>query len=373
MVASQPGTDESRSIEDHRPSVSRCCGIRKDLARPLPEPAVGELDLPDRHTCRGRRGRAAGRGNRSSSRRCRPRAASGRPTPRSPRSRGARPGGNTRAAPATAWAAACGARDHSTMTSCLPTYRPRCRSFAFTPCSSMSPSSRGFRHAEYCSHSALPQRDRLLGGVELAVRGRLRLARIAAGELGVQMRDLFAHDLGDGRALARREIRGGERAQLAAHRLVERRDGRDQKRLGPALGPVRVRECERRNGVRPSGFAGIVWPVRRRPASGRKRCGPRTACPSAIELPGQPPVLRRHRLCAVGEAPLIAQSRRGRSRRSSRRRWVAGHAPPGGERQREYSASACAECSLGAADRRLVDCAVTNRCLHPRGRADPPH
>ena len=56
---------------------------------------------------------------------------------------------------------------------------------------------------------SLPQRDRLLGGVELAVRGGLRLAGIAAGELGVQMRDLLAHHFGDGRALARRKIRGG--------------------------------------------------------------------------------------------------------------------------------------------------------------------
>ena len=36
---------------------------------------------------------------------------------------------------------------------------------------------------------ALPQRDRLVGGLELAIDRRLRLARIAARELGVQMGD----------------------------------------------------------------------------------------------------------------------------------------------------------------------------------------
>ena len=67
---------------------------------------------------------------------------------------------------------------------------------------------------------------RLLGGVELALRGGLRLARVAAGELGVQVRDLLAHHLGDGRALARREVGRRQRAQLPAHRLVQRRDAR---------------------------------------------------------------------------------------------------------------------------------------------------
>ena len=103
-----------------------------------------------------------------------------------------------------------------------------------TPCSSMSPSSSGFRHAEYCSHSALPQRDRLFGGFELAVGGRLRLAGVAARELGVQVGDLVAHHFGDGRALARREVGRRQRAQLTAHRFVERRDRRDAAATSPS-------------------------------------------------------------------------------------------------------------------------------------------
>ena len=74
-------------------------------------------------------------------------------------------------------------------------------SWASRPCSSGSPSSSGFRHAEYCSHEALPQRDRLLGGLQFAIDRRLALARVPARELRVQMRDEIAQHLGDGRAL----------------------------------------------------------------------------------------------------------------------------------------------------------------------------
>ena len=65
---------------------------------------------------------------------------------------------------------------------------------------------------------ALPQRDRLQRRVLLAVRRRLRLAGIPARELGVQVRDLVAHHLGDRRALARREVGVGHRPQLAEDR-----------------------------------------------------------------------------------------------------------------------------------------------------------
>ena len=67
----------------------------------------------------------------------------------------------------------------------------------------------------------LPQRDRLLGGLELALRRRLRLAGVAAREFGVQVGDLLAQHFGDRRALARRESRRRQARQLAVHGFVE--------------------------------------------------------------------------------------------------------------------------------------------------------
>ena len=58
---------------------------------------------------------------------------------------------------------------------------------------------------------ALPQRDRLLGCLQLPVHRRLTLARVPACELGVQVGDEVAQHLGDRRALPRREVRRGQR------------------------------------------------------------------------------------------------------------------------------------------------------------------
>ncbi len=88
----------------------------------------------------------------------------------------------------------------------------------------------------------MPERERLLGGIELALGGGLRLARVATRELGVQMRAPARADLGDGRALARREVGCRQRAQLPVHGLVQRRDGGDQQRLRPSV----LRACRRR-------------------------------------------------------------------------------------------------------------------------------
>jgi hypothetical protein len=58
----------------------------------------------------------------------------------------------------------------------------------------------------------------------------------------MEMGDLLAHHLGDGRPLARGEIGRGQGAQLPAHRLVQRRDRGNHQGLGPPLRPVRVGE-----------------------------------------------------------------------------------------------------------------------------------
>ena len=58
----------------------------------------------------------------------------------------------------------------------------------------------------------LPQRERLVGRLELAVDRGLRLARVAARELGVKVSDLLAQDFGDRRALARRRSSAAESA-----------------------------------------------------------------------------------------------------------------------------------------------------------------
>ena len=67
----------------------------------------------------------------------------------------------------------------------------------------------------------LPERDRLVGGLELAVDRRLRLAGITARELGMQVGDLVAQHFGDRRPLARREVGRGQRAELAEHGFVD--------------------------------------------------------------------------------------------------------------------------------------------------------
>ena len=91
---------------------------------------------------------------------------------------------------------------------------------------------------------ALPQRDRLVGGFELAIDRRLALARVAARELGVQMGDELAQHLGDRRALARRERRRGQRLQLAEHRLADEGDALERQRVRPSLRGFHVGECE---------------------------------------------------------------------------------------------------------------------------------
>ena len=93
----------------------------------------------------------------------------------------------------------------------------------------------------------VPQRDGLVGGVELAIRGGLRLAREPSRQFRMQVRDLVAHDFGDRRALAGRERRLGHRPQLAVDGRVQRAHAGHHQRLRPALGAVGVRERERRD------------------------------------------------------------------------------------------------------------------------------
>jgi hypothetical protein len=93
----------------------------------------------------------------------------------------------------------------------------------------------------------MPQRNGLIGRGEFTVRRGLRFAGKAPRQFGMQMGDLVAHDLGDGRALAGREIRHRQRAQLPEDGVVQRVDAGDHQRLRPALGAVRVRESERRS------------------------------------------------------------------------------------------------------------------------------
>jgi hypothetical protein len=80
----------------------------------------------------------------------------------------------------------------------------------------------------------------------LAADGRLRLARVAARELGVQMPDRLAQHFGDRRALARRERRPGYRAQLPDERLERLADGCERQPVGPFRRGIGVGECERR-------------------------------------------------------------------------------------------------------------------------------
>jgi len=90
----------------------------------------------------------------------------------------------------------------------------------------------------------LPQRDRLVRGLALAPDRRLRLARVAAREFGVQVARRFAQHFGDGRAFTRRERRGRDRAQLADDRFERLRNGREWQAVGPFRGAFRVGERE---------------------------------------------------------------------------------------------------------------------------------
>jgi hypothetical protein len=109
----------------------------------------------------------------------------------------------------------------------------------------------------------MPQRDGLICRVQLAVRRRLRFSGEAARQLRVQVGSLVAHHFGDRRALARSEGRGGQRAQLTVDGRVQGPHACDHKRLGPALGAVRIGKRQRRN------FAAVrdarLW--------GQNRCG----------------------------------------------------------------------------------------------------
>ena len=66
----------------------------------------------------------------------------------------------------------------------------------------------------------LPQRDRMLGGFELSLGRGLRLAGVAAGELGVKVENRLAEDFGKPGTLARAEFRLGQPFQLVADRFV---------------------------------------------------------------------------------------------------------------------------------------------------------
>ena len=117
---------------------------------------------------------------------------------------------------------------------CLPTHNPRCRTLALTPCRSGSFSSNGFRHAEYWPQSACHSASRLQERLALAVGCRLRLARIAPREFGVQEHHRLAHDFGDARALARREFGFRQPLQLAEDGFVVLGNIGQRKRAQPA-------------------------------------------------------------------------------------------------------------------------------------------
>ena len=91
---------------------------------------------------------------------------------------------------------------------------------------------------------ALPQGDRLLGGLQLAIDRRLTLARIAARELRVQMGDELAQHFGDRRAFARRERRRRDRLQLRQHRFANESDALQRQRVRPSLRGLHVGERE---------------------------------------------------------------------------------------------------------------------------------
>ena len=98
----------------------------------------------------------------------------------------------------------------------------------------------------------LPQRDRLVGGLDLALVERLRLAGVAAGELRVQMCNRLADELGDRRPVTRSHLRSRQRAQLVQQRLVRLADVGKWQRLDPPGRGCRVgkREFGRIRGVR---------------------------------------------------------------------------------------------------------------------------
>ncbi len=169
-----------------------------------------------------------------------------------------------------------------------------------------------------------------------------------------------------------RELGGGKRAQLPAHRLVQRRDGGDQQRLDPALRAIGVGEGQRRNHVaaaarpwRPSWPAEAVSCMRHCPR--RWRHSP----------PRQSPRLR------LASSPLIAQSGRGGPCPARPDGWPRS-TPPGGARRREFSACRRAKVRCTSAGRRRLQrdaqriddrtCQYPHStgCLHPRGRADLP-
>jgi hypothetical protein len=91
----------------------------------------------------------------------------------------------------------------------------------------------------------LPERDRLVGRFALAPDGGLRLAGVAPREFGMQVGGGLAQHLGDGRALARGERRGGDRPDLADEALVGLPDRREGKGVGPPGSTLGVRERQR--------------------------------------------------------------------------------------------------------------------------------
>ena len=180
----------SRSTMMTGPSLSRCCAYGNTLRAHWPsQRSVSSICRTVMRIGIGER-RAAARGCTSSSRTCRRRAASGRRRPRATRSRASRPAGNTRAAPATT--SADGTRRAQAVHDDQLLADIQCRAagaWPSRPAAPCSPSSSGFRHDGVLAPTA-PATARSPGRrPRLRARPRLRLAGVAARELGVQVRD----------------------------------------------------------------------------------------------------------------------------------------------------------------------------------------
>ena len=92
----------------------------------------------------------------------------------------------------------------------------------------------------------LPKRECLQERLALAVDRRLRLARIATGQLGVQEHHRLAHHFGDARPLARREIGLGQPLELPEDRIVVLWNVGERKRTQPCCTTIGIGERERR-------------------------------------------------------------------------------------------------------------------------------
>ncbi len=227
--------------DDHRPFALPLLRVREDLARPLPEPPVGELDLPD--------GERIGIGQRQQQA-----VAVRRVTGQAlgirhqvighPRHRAVEhlrePIVGVQLLPQLGRRNSPGESVHDDQL--LADIQRALQELGLHALQLGAPFQQGLETHRVLDPQRLPQGDRLVGRFGLALVKRLRFPGVPACELGVQVRDRLANQFGDRRAVARPDMGGGQRLQLAQQLVVCLSDVRKRQRLDPSRGAGGVRE-----------------------------------------------------------------------------------------------------------------------------------